>query len=79
MAQVNFTIPDDKIAFFVEAFEQDYDQLIESGQGEAGQPLEGVSKSQYAKNNALTFLASRVRKFHKQKELDNIVEIDITE
>ena len=73
MAQITFTISAENLALFIEAFKEDYDQRDEDGE------LEGVTEAQYAKQNALIFMGSRVRKFHKQKAMTDIVEIDITQ
>jgi len=73
MAEVTFTIPNAKLPLFIEAFELDYDKRV------ANEELDGVTRAQYAKQNAFKFLADRARAFHKQKAQDAIVEIDITQ
>jgi len=72
MADVTFTISTENLPLFIEAFKEDYDQRVSEGE------LQGVTESQYAKQNAFTFLAGRVRKFHKQKAANELTEVDIT-
>jgi len=73
MAQITFTVSSDKLPKFTEAFKKDYDQRKLDGE------MEGITENQYAKDNAFQFLAAYVRKFHKQKATDEIVEVDITQ
>lgn len=74
MAQVTFTIPDNKIQYFVDAYGHDYDEKVASGEIDGG----STTKAQYAKEQAFKFLASYPKKWHKQQEVNNISEIDIT-
>lgn len=75
MANVTFTIPDSKIQYFVDAYGHDYDEKVASGEIDGG----STTKAQYAKEQAFKFLASYPRKFHKQQQVNQITEIDISQ
>jgi len=73
MAQVTYTISSDNLPYFVEAFKEDYDERVLKGE------LEGVTETQYAKDNGFKFLADRTRAYHKQKAANEAALIDITQ
>lgn len=75
MAQVTFTISAENLPLFIEAFKEDYDQKV----SDEDEDIEGVTESQYAKQNAFKFLATRTMKYHKQKQMNEMIEIDITQ
>jgi len=74
MAIVTFTIPDNKMQYFIDYFGQDYQSKVDSGEIDGGV----VNQASYAKDQAFQLLAGQVRKWHKQESAKAIVEVDIT-
>lgn len=74
MAQVTFTIPDSKIQYFIDYYGLGYDEAVASGEVDGG----AVTKVQYAKSKALELLASQVKKYNKQLQVESLTAVDIT-
>ena len=74
MAQVTFTISADNLPYFIDYYGMHYDDLVSQGDIDGG----AVTKLQYAKDEAFKFLATPVKKWHKQQQATVLPEIDIT-
>ena len=72
MANVTFTIPDNKIQFFIDEFGWDYEQQLSRGLDP------NITKPKYAKQQAFKYLADRVKAGYKERQLKQIEEVDIT-
>lgn len=70
MAQVTFTIPDNKINFFVDCFGEDYQEKIDKGIIDGG-----ITKNQYAKDEALKYMAQKVKVWHRQNNQPQSLDI----
>lgn len=74
MAQITFTIPNNKIDFFIDCFGAEYDDKVSRGL------IDGVliSKSDYAKQEAFNYLANKVKIWNKQNKIELLTDLDIT-